>query len=805
MLTVLVVSPRASRAAPPTSPGRPLVTHARGALLSLVILAAPGLVAPGALAESALQEAGPGPSESAAAPVDEPGAAAAAPDAPPAVHVTVVDGDDDGAPASVAAVLEAVEFENRTYFRDETLRTFILHALPGELDEDLLAADAQRIAARFQDRGFLKAQVTVRVEPLRAPLLGAPPGVKAVFIIDAGERAELKRVKVVGNADVPESALKEGFFSRPPEPLGALTRAGFFHRPYLDQDAQRLVANYYKRGYLEARVLDTRVEAAPSLDGLAVTLRVIEGPVYELGPLVFEGDLPAGIPVESLRSKISVKAGEVCDLVSIQQQADALLEPLRLEGHPFARFEQAVQVVPPPSGNPAHRAVALTLRFVKGPKPTVREVRISGNRGTQDRVIRRDIDVKTGDPYDHFAMKATERALLATGFFSAVQARAIPTQDPNVVDIEVAVTEQQTWLASIAPAFDTTAGGEGLIGVGILADRNFLGTGLFVSTFARLSARRQTFDLTVSEPRLFDTRSTLTAELHRREISYVGFRTRSELGGGVRASVPVGSGFVVGGGLAAEYGGVVLYDETDRFAGPRLVLDGPDGGLLPANVLRNPVSLSLAWDRRDNLLLPRNGVYASLSAQYAGPLTLSGLAFLDTGASLKLFWTPVWGITLKSNTDVGVVFNPHGGEVPVTDRYFLGGLGSVRGFPVLSLSPTRFLPTEEGVDVELAVGGTTRFVQNLELEFPLWPATPFRGFVFLDAGNAFDQTELDKVFAGESLARGTRLPLGLFYSTGFGVLIETPVLPFRFEWSVPLTRRSFDQSISFFIGIGSAF
>jgi outer membrane protein insertion porin family len=732
---------------------------------------------------------------------------------------------------TVTPVVESVEFQNRTYFKDETLRSFLTHPVPGELDEVLLKGDAERIAARFRDRGFLAARVDLKLVPT-----ATPRGVKAIFIIDAGERAELKRVKVVGNVEVDEAALKEGFFSRPPEFLGAVTRAGFFHKPYLDQDAQRLVANYYRRGYLEARVLDTRVEADPSLDGLSVTLRVVEGPQYELGALVFTGEMPEGVSVEEMRSRITVKDGDVCDLVTIQQQADVLLEPLRAAGHPFARIEQSVQVVPPPSKNPEHRAVALTLRFIRGPRPTVRSVRISGNTGTQERVIRRDVEVKEGQPYDHAAMKATERALMGTGFFSAVQARAVPTEDANVVDVEVAVTEQQTWLASIAPAVDGTRGGEGLIGVGVLADRNFLGTGLFISTFARISAVRQNFDFSLTEPRLLDTRTSLTGELHRREITYRGFKTRSDLGGGVRTSVPVGAGFFVGGGIGVEYGGVVLLDENrdaDVIAeegrnGPPLALDDAGNGLLPSKVFRNPVSLSVAFDKRDSVLLPRNGVYVNLSSSYAGAFTLSGLGFLDTGAQLKLFWTPLWGITLKSNTDVGFVFNPHGGEVPVTDRYFLGGLGSVRGYPVLSLSPKRTLPLTENLpkDLFLAcgfdepsgdippvrgcsldVGGTVRAVQNLEVEFPIWPDTPFRGFLFLDAGNAFDGEELGTLLNGGSIddERGATLPFGLFFSTGFGILIETPVLPFRLEWSVPLTRREFDQPINFFLGIGSAF
>lgn len=711
------------------------------------------------------------------------------------------------APASFAAdvaplsLVDGVQFLNRSYFKDETLRSYLLHPIPGALDAGLLQADAERLAQRYQERGFLRAQVSLRLAPSEQA-----GRVQALFDIDAGERAELKRVKVVGNVLVPESALKEGFFSRPPEPLGALTRAGFFHKPYLDQDAQRLVANYYKYGHLEARVLDTRVNADPSLDGLSVTLRVVEGPVYELGALTFAGETPA-MSSAAMRQAITVKDGEIADLVTIQTQADALLEPLRLQGHPFARIEQSVAVMPPPLGEPERRAVALTLKFVRGPKPVVRDVRIAGNRGTAERVIRRDVVVVPGEPYDHAAIKKTERALLATGFFSAVQARVVPAGD-DVVDVEVTVAEQQTWLASVAPAFDTSAGGEGLIGVGILADRNFLGTGLFVSAFARLSAIKQTFDLTVSEPRFLDTRVSLTAEAHRREISFFDLRVRSEAGAGVRSNVPIGAGFFFGAGLSVEYGGVVLYskDNGDPFDSPPLLVANT-GGLLPAGVFRNPVSLSLSWDQRDSLLLPRNGAFASVSTSYAGPLTLSGLAFLDSDASLKLFYTPIWGITLKSHTTAAGIFDPHGGEVPITDRYFLGGLGSVRGFPALSLGPTLPVPTIDG-DIGLRAGGVVRFVQNLEVEFPLWPQTPFRGFIFLDAGNTWSA---DEVASGQmnklrELPTNGVMPLGLFYSTGFGVLLETPVLPFRFEWSLPLTARAeIDRPISFFLGIGSAF
>ena len=146
-----------------------------------------------------------------------------------------------------------------------------------------------------------------------------------------------------------------------------------------------------------------------------------------------------------------------------------------------------------------------------------------------------------------------------------------------------------------------------------------------------------------------------------------------------------------------------------------------------------------------------------------------------------------------------------GGSAPVTDRYFLGGLGSVRGFFPRSIGPRQSLPTVDGAPILAEVGGVVKVVQNLELEAPVWPGAPIRGFVFTDFGNAYGENELAKIFGG-TIERDTEFLVGnLMMSVGFGLLLETPVLPFRFEWSVPVTRRNFDQPINFFLGVGSAF
>jgi len=716
---------------------------------------------------------------------------------------------DDALPADVVSdaspttdVLTGIDVVRSTYFRTDTFLGFLQSKVGAPVDVDLLQDDADEVTRQHRARGFLSATVAVDV-------VQTPQGPRARFTVNAGERAELKEVNIVGNTLVSDADLRDGFFSRPPEPLGALTRAGLYHRPYLDQDQQRLVYNYYKRGFLEARVTETRVTAASDMSGLQVTLAVAEGAQYELSGLTIAGELPDGADPKALRERVPIRDGAIADLVTLQTQADPLLDAWREQGYPFARFEQQLAVGPPPSKAEDKKGIAITLSMVKGPLATVREVRLAGNKGTMPHVFLRELEVKAGARYHHADVKRSERNLMQTGLLLSAQGRAVPVAKEDagvvadgeaVVDVEFVVAETTTWLLS--PAFFGDAN-EGFIFIGVAGDRNLLGSGLQGFASVQSSALRFLFDASLSEPRLLGTRSVATIEAHRRELRYRDFIISSVIGGSLRANYAHELGYrfggparlFVGGGLGLEYGGVVAYDDKALRS----------SSLLPQDTFRNTVEVRAGYDSREGGLSPRNGVFISIDGATAGPWTASGLSFIEGQLNLRGFWSPIWDITLKSNTQLGGVVNPLGGSAPVTDRYFLGGLGSVRGFFPRSIGPRQSLPTIDGGAVLAEVGGVVKVVQNLEVEAPIWPGTPFRGFVFTDFGNAYGEDEIASVFGG-TIDRETDFLVGnLMMSVGFGLLLETPVLPFRFEWSVPITRRSFDQPLNFFLGVGSAF
>jgi len=730
-------------------------------------------------------------------------------------YTSVFDEPAHETPAVDAVYVEEIVFENREYFREETIRTFVTHPIGAALDEETLEHDRATIEARYKDRGYLTAAVALRTDAGKSPL-----GRRVAFVVTAGRRATIRGVHVHGNVEVDDETLLKGLFTQPRAFGGlfgdlvvAVTRAGFYHKPFLDQDTQALLKNYYAKGFLEARVDEIRTRAATDTDGIEVDIDVTEGAFFELTALTLTGDLPPSMDEETARALFHVTDGGAADLVSVQTDSEALLDGWRRAGHPFATVSQTFELTAPPSGDPAHKGVILHLVVDKGAAARVRKVVIIGNEGlvygTLDHVIRRDVVAKEGALYDLDDVVESKRRILQTGFFSAVDARTVVVEGEEsegaapgetLVDLEVKVTEQPTWLLSLAPAFIAT---EGPLLIGIIGDRNVGGTGISSMLIGTLSFQRQVFDFSIVEPRLLDTRIALAGELHRRQINYPDFILVSDIGGGARVTFPAFYDVFLNGGFTAEWGGVRNYSDTKDYD----FVQYTESELLPMRKLRNLVEIGATFDKRDSVLAPRNGAFLSTTFSYGGIYTLSAVHAVRAEANARFFYTPFLDVTFKSNTRVAGVANPHGGPVPVTDRFFLGGFGSVRGYFPRSITPTIALPTNDGRMVDARVGGTRSFIQNLEIEGPLLVGTPFRVFGFVDAGNTWSETDPLISLDGRELGRGAVLPLGLFWSVGCGVLIQTPLLPFRFEWSFPLTRRNGidTRPMDFFLGVGSAF
>ncbi len=235
---------------------------------------------------------------------------------------------------------------------------------------------------------------------------------------------------------------------------------------------------------------------------------------------------------------------------------------------------------------------------------------------------------------------------------------------------------------------------------------------------------------------------------------------------------------------------------------------------------------SITYDKRDNRLFPSRGFMLHGSWEWAPDMrgllghavgdavggtfnfhrtTLYGRYYLPVGDCVPF----LQGFVLKANATFGWIkqLNPKE-PLPISEMYYVGGINTVRGYQLRSISPTVMVPLSNRPDANITpfnVGGDKQVIFNLELEFPIFEKVGIRGVLFADAGNAYAK--------GSPFFHDPQhdLPLGMFWSVGFGFRWFSPIGPLRFEWGIPLTPRSKadflggDPPILFEFTIGNSF
>jgi outer membrane protein insertion porin family len=363
--------------------------------------------------------------------------------------------------------------------------------------------------------------------------------------------------------------------------------------------------------------------------------------------------------------------------------------------------------------------------------------------------------------------------------------------------LEVTVKEKLTGTFQVGFGF---AGGENFFGQAQLAQNNLLGYGHTASLSLQISSIRQLFQLSYLDPYVLDTQWTGSIDLYRSELLFSGFDRQAN-----------------GGSLTAGYDFTNIAPWLEDF---RLFLTytleqvNVSAATGTQDVLAHQFSsgrtssvrVSFNYDKRDNRLFPTNGHLESASAEFASSLFGSQNLF-QRFRLIERFYRPLWlGMVFKTNISFGYIraTDPINSPIAISEKFFEGGINSIRGYVLRSISPTlKIASTREpnAAIIDFPVGGNKELITNWEIEFPLLGAAGLRGVVFYDAGNVYSEKE--NLF--QSSQRNGTLPLGLFHSFGFGIRWFSPLGPLRFETGFPLTRRPIDDPYLFEFTIGNFF
>ncbi|MEM7212101.1 MAG: outer membrane protein assembly factor BamA [Pseudomonadota bacterium] len=675
-------------------------------------------------------------------------------------------------PAQNQLIVEVVEnpsineiaFEGNDALSDEDLERIISlrPRLPFTISS--AEADAQAIIEIYRRTGRYGAEI----EPVI--IERSDNRVDLVFEISEGELTGVSAIDFVGNSVFSDRRLRGAIETSESGLFAAFLSSDVYDPDRLELDKELLRSYYFERGYADFTVLSATAELSPDREGFFITFTVSEGEEYSFGEM--DVNVRArGLDPEAFQALLPDLAGDTYDSSVVEEITNELTDLAGQEGFAF------VQVRPRPRKNSEERIIDLTFDVADGPRVFIERIEIEGNTQTLDRVIRREIDLVEGDPFDARKIRDARRRIRALRYFSSVELTTDRGETDDRATLRVKVREQSTGSLSFGVGFSTSAGPVGNV---LLSERNFLGRGQQLNLSVTAAGDTQVYDFSFTEPRFLDrdlsagVRAFLIDD-DRTDTSSIEI---SRLGGGPVIGFPLSAHT----DLSLRYEFLREDITVDNTAS--VVLQNDQGVRFTSRA-----GYTITYDRRNDSLEPTEGYLLSGSQDVAG---LGGDARYVRSLGSAKGWTSFFGDELVTSLEIeGAAIFGFSDDIQFNERFFLGG-NNLRGFADEGAGP-RDVATND------SLGGNYRLRSRLQASFPLGLPDEFGifGGAFVDAGTLFDLDNDDGGRIDDSA--------NFRVSAGGLLFIATPFGPLELSFGFPLVKEDEDDTELFRLSIGTRF
>lgn len=627
-------------------------------------------------------------------------------------------------------------------------------------------SDVARILELYRRNGRFAATVEPKVIPLEQNR------VDLVFEIDEGPLTRVRRITIIGNEAFSDSRLESEIETEEAGYFGFLNlfgRADTYDPDRLAFDRELLRRFYLEQGYADFRVVSAVAELTPDNEAFLITFTVEEGDLYSFGDIEVVSALP-DLETEELRDLVVSEPGETYSSVTVEQSIDALTEAVANRQYAF------VDVQPVVSRNRNERLINVTYEIGEGPRVFVERIEIQGNVRTVDSVIRREMMLIEGDPFNAVRLRQSEARIRDLGFFQTVEVTPVEGSQPDRTVIIVEVEEMSTGELSFGAGFSSIDGPLGSISI---TERNLLGRGQRLRIAGALSGNTQEVDLSFTEPYFLDRDISAGFDVfhitrdNQDESSFDETRT----GFGLRFGYPLGRHLRQTLRYRLENTDLQDIDEdASRFIREQ-----------EGSTLTSLVGQELTYNRLDSRISPSDGYILRLSNDVAG---LGGdTQFFRSVVSGGTFFTVLPDTVLNFSAEAGYIVGL-GEDVRISDRFFIGG-NNFRGFSRAGIGP-RDITTDD------ALGGNWYGIGTVELAFPLGlpEELGLRGRTFTDFGTVGGLDDEGPEIADEASLR---------LSVGVGLSWRSPFGPIQIDFAVPVLKEDFDEEETIRFSFGTRF
>jgi outer membrane protein insertion porin family len=520
----------------------------------------------------------------------------------------------------------------------------------------------------------------------------------------------IKEISVEGNTTFDDDELLDQIETREKWFMSWLTEGGLLDMNMVQQDAARIVTYYNDQGFLEAKIGEPEIKQEE--EWLYVKFIVEEGTRFKLGTVDFTGDLLQG--KDEMMKLLTIQDKEYLSRQAIRDDILKLTDYYSEAGFAFADIRPIIKKTP------AGDYMDVTFDISKNNLVYIERISIRGNSRTRDNVIRRELRIAEGGVFDSKALRESTQALQRLSYFEEVNIIPEPSLNPDRMNVIVEVKEKSTGNFSIGAGFSSA---DNLILMGQISENNFLGRGDTLSLSGNVSGSSSRYNLGYTNPHLNDSALSWGLDLFSTEREYDDY-TKDSVGGGIRIGYPVFGKWKVFGNYSYTDTDLTDVSENASF----IIKESVDLHITSA------VKMSLVRDTRNRLYGASEGSRNVVSVKYAGGPLGGDAQFTKVEGSSGWYFPIPFKTVFHVEGSAGQVFENDDDKLPVYERFYLGGLNSVRGFEFGKISPVDPLTGDR-------IGGDKMWYTNVELIFPLLETQGLNGLVFYDAGQVMDDDE----------------------------------------------------------------
>ncbi|MET0748329.1 MAG: outer membrane protein assembly factor BamA [Rhizobium sp.] len=673
-------------------------------------------------------------------------------------------------------IVNAVVFNGNRKIKDDKLQGVVKTHAAGPYDQAMIDDDVKTIKEAYGVIGRNEVTVTTQVVPV------AQGRVNIAFVVNEGDRTKIDKINFTGNQAYGDGRLASVIATKKTNFLSFLTRKDVYSADKQHSDEDTLRQFYYNHGYADFRIVSSDATLDEQTNAYTMNFAVEEGPRYNYGDVSVVSTVD-GVNADELKGLIVTKAGDTYDAKDIQKSIEAISKRVAAAGYPFAR------VTPRGTRNFSNNTIAVEYLVDQGERAYVERIEIRGNTRTRDYVIRREFDLNEGDAFNQEMITRAKRRLDALGYFTSVNITTAPGSAADRVVIVVNVVDQSTGSFGIGAGYSVGNNG-GILLEASVEEKNFLGRGQYIRIAAGAGTEgSRTYNISFTEPYFLGYRLAAGFDIFENQTSSDDYYDYTEKGFSLRVTAPITEDLATTlryNYKRLDYRGTDDWEDNLSNTYQNLITGGP--------WVQSTVSQTFTYNTLDDQNLPREGIIAKLTHEFAGLGGDSNFYKISGKARFVKTLSDEQDIIGSLTLGAGYEIATDGGKLNVFDQFMLGGR-EIRGFENTGIGPR----TRSGDDDPL--GGTRYFTASAEATMPM-PGVPqdigLRAAVFADAGS-LSGNKADTF--GDSISSDSAIRA----SVGLGVIWASPFGVLRVDYAQPVMKQSYDKVQQFRFGIANQF